>query len=333
MKKLILLSFLVFYIQIAFGQNPNPWESIEKPSTQILTLSDGRYPEIFENDTLRKIGSIVFNTRTNKIEYFIETDTLYSESTLKPEVVSRWLSIDPLAHKFPSMSPYVGIGNNPILNIDVDGNIFVTYISVKVKDEATGKLKKVNYKVTFDGTTATMQVINSGKTEGDIMTYEQGTSQFVDDMITSYNYIVENNADIDDAMRQMAQSSEEIEIKNRAGAGEYSNGVIKIDFSNGLRVTSKDKTVDGIQSPALGFWSEVYHAYVDKIDLVKKAEFKATDNSQNDLEEEYIHVEKEGKVIDALKESNPEINEPKRTTYGDGWKNVKTKGPTSTEKK
>jgi hypothetical protein len=158
MKKLILLTFLVFCFQITFGQNPNPWESIGKPSTQILTLSDGRYPEIFENDTLRKIGSIVFNTRTNKIEYFIETDTIYSESTLKPEVVSRWLSVDPLAKKYTSFSPYNFGLNNPIFFIDPDGR--VVYAANKkardmIKNSFSAVLKNVDfndlYKFNKDG--------------------------------------------------------------------------------------------------------------------------------------------------------------------------------------
>jgi len=63
----------------------------------------------------------MFNTRTNKIAYFIETDTMYSEATLRPEIVSRWLSLDPLARKYPSHSPYNFVLNNPILNIDPDG--------------------------------------------------------------------------------------------------------------------------------------------------------------------------------------------------------------------
>ncbi len=35
--------------------------------------------------------------------------------------VSVWLSVDPLAHKYPSFSPYVFTGNNPIMLVDPDG--------------------------------------------------------------------------------------------------------------------------------------------------------------------------------------------------------------------
>ncbi|MBE7442818.1 MAG: hypothetical protein KF732_11280 [Flavobacteriales bacterium] len=121
MKKIIFIAIFAFSVQSIVAQNPNPFKSIGKPAPEFLSLSNGKYPEIFENDTLRKIGSVMFNTRTNKIEYFIETDTLYSEATLQPEIVSRWLSQDPLARKYPSMSPYVFTNNNPILLIDPDG--------------------------------------------------------------------------------------------------------------------------------------------------------------------------------------------------------------------
>ncbi|WP_217701078.1 hypothetical protein, partial [Hymenobacter sp. CRA2] len=30
---------------------------------KVLTLSNGRYPEFYPNDSLRRIGSVVYNTR------------------------------------------------------------------------------------------------------------------------------------------------------------------------------------------------------------------------------------------------------------------------------
>ena len=37
----------------------------------MLTLSKGEYFEVYTNDTLQRIGSVVFNTVTNKVQYFI----------------------------------------------------------------------------------------------------------------------------------------------------------------------------------------------------------------------------------------------------------------------
>jgi len=139
MKKLIFIAIFAFSMQSIYAQNPNPFKSIGKPAPEFLSLTNGKYPEIFENDTLRKIGSVMFNTRTNKIEYFIETDTIYSEATLQPEIVSRWLSQDPLARKYPSMSPYSGMGNNPILLVDIDGrDIYIFVYASKNTESGAG---------------------------------------------------------------------------------------------------------------------------------------------------------------------------------------------------
>lgn len=59
------------------------------------------------------------NTKTNKVVAFAEEDT--TKVVYQSEQSSRWLSIDPLAAKYPEVSPYVFCGNNPIKFVDLDG--------------------------------------------------------------------------------------------------------------------------------------------------------------------------------------------------------------------
>ena len=47
--------------------------------------------------------------------------------------VSRWLSLDPLARKYPGFSPYVFVANNPLLFIDYDGKDYGVYINHTTK--------------------------------------------------------------------------------------------------------------------------------------------------------------------------------------------------------
>jgi len=114
--------FLSLFSSCLIGQieQPNPFKSIGKDA-KILTLSNGKYQEFFSHDTLRRIGSVMFNTITGEIESFIGEEELTSEDALRATLVSRWLSLDPLAAKYPSMSPYSFSGNSPILLIDSDG--------------------------------------------------------------------------------------------------------------------------------------------------------------------------------------------------------------------
>ncbi|MBI5538539.1 MAG: hypothetical protein HY951_00635 [Bacteroidia bacterium] len=115
-----LFGLMVYSLNIIAQQPYNPYKSIGKEAN-VLTLSNGKYDEFFDTDSLEVIGSAVLNTRTMKVIGFITQDTLYSEATLEPEIVSRWLSPDPLARKFPYESPYGAFANNPILYTDPDG--------------------------------------------------------------------------------------------------------------------------------------------------------------------------------------------------------------------
>jgi len=84
-----------------------------------LTLSKGKYNEFFTNDEVVQIGTVRFNTRTNKVIQLLEEDT--TKNNYLSDRSSMWYSVDPLAEKYPNYSPYVYCMNNPIKYIDPDG--------------------------------------------------------------------------------------------------------------------------------------------------------------------------------------------------------------------
>ena len=121
MKHLKIL-FLVFSLASFLASNAQefPWEKYGF-DPNIVTLSKGKYQEFHDLKVVVEIGSVLYNTQTKKIVGFVEKDTLYSEADLKPHIISRWISPDPLSDEYSSWSPYNYVMNNPIILIDPDG--------------------------------------------------------------------------------------------------------------------------------------------------------------------------------------------------------------------
>lgn len=89
---------------------------------EYLTLSKGRYIEHVQNDTLRQIGSVVMNTVTKKIEFIILEDELEKiKIARRDKEVSRFMSVDPLASKYPFYTPYAFSGNRVIDCKELEG--------------------------------------------------------------------------------------------------------------------------------------------------------------------------------------------------------------------
>lgn len=122
--KFIFTIILSLSISVAFSQQPFKEYGYK---VKVATLSKGKYVEFFDQDTLIQIGTVVMNRFTKQIVSFITVDTTYSEATLQPELISRWISPDPLAEKYYSFSPYHFSGNNPIRYVDPTGMFFIDY--------------------------------------------------------------------------------------------------------------------------------------------------------------------------------------------------------------
>ncbi len=158
MRNIKLLSSLIL-LSAAFtaaAQDYNPYKAIGKKGN-VVTLTHGKYVEHFDTDSLQRMGSVIINTRTKKIVRLLnENDTTFTNSS-----PSRWLAIDPLASKYPSISPYAFCANNPILYKDPDGreiriafrtqdetgafsNRYVTYRGGKLYNEDGSKYKGNN---------------------------------------------------------------------------------------------------------------------------------------------------------------------------------------------
>ena len=143
-KVILLLSFLLLTcVGIVHAQAIFKKYGFKKAP---LTLSKGKYNEFFTNDEVVQIGTVRFNTRTNKVIEFLEEDT--TKNNYLSDRSSIWYSVDPLAEKFPNYSPYVYCYNNPINYYDPDGrqgmagprmSYWTEHLSPQQKQEA-GKL-------------------------------------------------------------------------------------------------------------------------------------------------------------------------------------------------
>lgn len=121
MKQLFLIIAFLLGITGIKAQT-NPFEELGY-TPRFATLSNGQFNEFHDNDTIVQIGSVWLNTKSKQIVGFVEQDTLYSEATLRPDIVSRWISPDPLADHPNQVdkSPYAAMWNNPVYWDDPDG--------------------------------------------------------------------------------------------------------------------------------------------------------------------------------------------------------------------
>lgn len=177
MKKLFVVTAILFGFIGAKAQNPFAQYGY---TPKIATLSQGQYNEFFDGDTVVQIGSVLYNTKSQQIVAFIETDTLYSEATLEPDIVSRWLSPDPMAYTRCWVSPYNFVQNNPIIRIDPNGALDEVFITGPDAENTTAELKKSSsLEISRDVNTGKLSATGVAKTDADKILLEAINSETV----------------------------------------------------------------------------------------------------------------------------------------------------------
>lgn len=131
--KTIFAALFVLATTMTEAQEYNPFEDIGKKG-KIVTLSKGKYVEVFDYDSIQRIGTVLFNIRTKKVVKLLNAEETFKKFSDNSSA-SRWYSPDPLADKGKniSYSPYAFVFNNPINYTDPDGQDGIRVIDEKNK--------------------------------------------------------------------------------------------------------------------------------------------------------------------------------------------------------
>ncbi len=86
---------------------------------RFASLSWGLFDEEILTKPVERYGRTLFNTKQKKISGFAQEQFLYNNYNF--DLILFALSVDPLAEKYPQLSPYCAMADNPIKNIDPNG--------------------------------------------------------------------------------------------------------------------------------------------------------------------------------------------------------------------
>jgi hypothetical protein len=163
MKTKLLFILLLFSAIVANSQTRQPFSNIGK-KVKVVTLTNGKYDEFFDENPLQRVGSSVINIKTKKITKVELSQGEIDE--LENAQASRFLSVDPLMKSYPMLTPYQYASNTPIQAIDLDGleKYVVTYWYTNKKGEGKVQIDRV---LNSKGEQQNMEIVFNDGTKND----------------------------------------------------------------------------------------------------------------------------------------------------------------------
>ncbi|WP_338768532.1 M91 family zinc metallopeptidase [Bernardetia sp. ABR2-2B] len=134
-------------------KNQSPYAMFGDSSFVLMSEAErnGKHSLDIKNGNVAKIELDLY---LGRVRTFDEKDNLIKETFLDTDNFARFLSIDRLAHKYPDLNPYNFVGNNPIRNIDPNGDSIVvtTTSTITLEDgSTTGKNERWFYDKNANG--------------------------------------------------------------------------------------------------------------------------------------------------------------------------------------
>lgn len=169
MKRTILLllaattTFSCLFAQTA----KNPFSQLGYKKQITYTSSKGEFEEFHDKTDVVEIGSVYFNTKTNKVVGYVNEEKENAEVATATSA----MSVDPLCEKYYWISPYAFCLNNPVRFIDPDGREVVAKDKESQRNITNTLSKEESKYVRFkkDGTIDTRK-LNKSKSESENMT-------------------------------------------------------------------------------------------------------------------------------------------------------------------
>jgi hypothetical protein len=124
------------------AQQHNPYKEIGKQG-HLLTLSNEKNDETFDEDSIQQIGSVLINVYTMqlvKLELTAAEQKLIDNST-----AAKFLSTDPLYKDYANLTPYQFASNTPLSAVDLDG------LEAKVAIAGQGQVGQTHYNASDNG--------------------------------------------------------------------------------------------------------------------------------------------------------------------------------------